>query len=463
MTVTKSLLALLGTLLFQVLQAQSDEQVKAFAIKYANRYCSNAAEILKSEKARIIALYMDHEAKQIDIGNFGTAVHEGLHNYDWDLASEAAKATPVWNDRFKSYFVNTDLVISTEEKSVFKTATLHRGYFPQAVKEMSRYQTYIQAWGENISNENSKLSKGELAAYGVKELRPGEARTTSNVKGIYGLLEEFNAYHHGIKAEYELITGMDDPKVNGSTNSVAAYFEFSLFMAYYLKYAKEREREVYQLLMDDRNLRIAYTLIELSWRELITDIYNHDLTTRYFMYWRGEHELLTDELRGILDQFMIPIRDLGKYEAYAQSKQYASDIKALVVRKIEEDENDAGSWSYDSDVENDWNDWGDEDTDGDWGGWTKVDENGNEETQFKMELESMTEGRHYVVVATESNPLEFIEKLKQYKGQDVSIGIGRDLKNYHFFIGDFVTLQEAKSHLSKHRSKYPGIKIITWK
>lgn len=445
MSLTRLLWIAVSLLLTERGVAQSNAQVKAFTIKYANRYCSNAAEILKAEDAKSIAFYMDNETKEIDIGNFGTAVHEGLHNYDWELAGEIEKETAEWNDRWKSYFINKDIVLSTEEQSVFKTSTLHRNYFPDAVKEMSRYQTYIQAWGEGISDENSELSKGELKAYGVTELRPGEARTTSNVKGIYGLMEEFNAYHHGIKAEYELITGMEDPKVSGATNSLAAYFEFNVFMAYYLKYAKEQEQEVYRMLMNDQNLRIAYTLIELSWRELITQVYNHDLTTAYFMFWQGEPELLTDELRSILRSFSIPIGDLGEYQRYAESKRYDPDVKALVIKEIEEDQSNSG---LNDDPEN-WSDWDEEDSN-------------STTSEVTIDMVPMMEGRHYVVVHVETDMFDLLGKVNEYKGQDIQIGTGTDMAKFYFFIGEFGVRSDAQSHLRKHKSKYPNIKVVSW-
>ncbi|MDW3193427.1 MAG: hypothetical protein R8G66_13725 [Cytophagales bacterium] len=448
MSLTRSLSAVFCLLALHVSWAQSPQRVKAFAMKYANRYCSNAPEILAAEDAKSIAFYMDNESQEIDIGNFGTAVHEGLHNYDWDLGNEAENATPQWNDRWKSYFINTGIVLSTEEKPVFKTSTMHRNYFPQAVREMSRYGTYIQQWGDDVSDENNQLSKSELSAYGVEELLPGEARTTSNVKGIYGLMEEFNAYHHGIKAEYELITGMEDPKISGSTNSVASYFEFNVFIAYYLKYARERERETYQMLMNDKNLRIAYTLIELSWRELITQVYDHELTTGYFMYWQGEPDLLTDELRGVLNSFMIPVSELREYAQYARSKQFDPDVKALILRKIDEDGNKSVSWSSSDDD--------------DWGNWDDDDRNSSS-AEFTIDLEPMIEGRHYVVVHVEKDMFELMSKINEYEGSDMKIGTGSNMRTYYFFLGEYRSKTDAQAALRKNRAKYPNIKVVTWK
>lgn len=448
MSLTRLFSAVFCLLFLHFSWAQSNERVKAFAMKYANRYCSNAPEILAAEDAKSIAFYMRNESKNIDIGNFGTAVHEGLHNYDWELGNEAEDATPEWGDRWKSYFINTGIVLSTEERPVFKTSTMHRSYFPEAVKEMSRYGTYIQEWGDDVSDDNSELSKSELAAYGVEELLPGEARTTSNVKGIYGLMEEFNAYHHGIKAEYELITGMEDPKISGSTNSVAAYFEFNVFIAYYLKYAREKKRDVYQMLMADKNLRIAYTLIELSWRELITQVYDHELTTGYFMYWQGEPDLLTDELRAVLNSFMIPVSELGEYAKYARSKQFDPDVKALILRKIEEDENTSVSWSSSDD-------------DSGWGNWDNDDNSSSAEVTIN--LEPMIEGRHYLVVHVEKDMFELMSKIDEYEGSDVKIGTGTDMTTYYFFLGAYRSKADAQTKLRKHRAKYPNIKVVTWK
>lgn len=423
--------------------AQTNEQIKAMALKYANRYCSNAAEILQAEDAESIALYMDHQAEPLDIQRFGTAVHEALHNYDWELAGKAERATSKWDDRFKSYFVNTGIVLSTEEQSIFKTSTLHKRYFPQAVKEMSRYETYIQEWGDDVSDENSKLSIEEIRAFGVEELRPGEARTTSNVKGLYGLMEEFNAYHHGIKAEYEIITNMEGAETIGSTNSVAAYFEFNVFMAYYLKYAKEYVPEVYRLLMNDRTLRVAYTLIELSWRELITNIYAHDQATKFFMYWQGEPDLFTEELQEVMLEFMIPKSQLGEYEAYANTKRYDPDTKALVLRKIEEQ----GQLSFDQDV--------------DWGKWDESSD-GSYTREVTFEIEPMLPGKHYVVVAVEKDAFSLMEIMDAYRDSNVRIGMDlEDQDQYYIFIAKFSSLSAAEKHLKKHQSKFPDIEVVS--
>ena len=395
--------------------------------------------------------YVD-EDKNIDIGNFGTAVHEGLHSYDWELADNVEDATPERGDRWKSYFVNTGIVLSTEEKRVFRTAGLHRNYFPEAVKQMSRYETYIQAWRDHGPDESRQSGEGGLAAYGGNELRPGESRTTANVKGIYGLMEEFNAYHHGIKAEYELISAMENPGISGATNSLAAYFEFNVFMAYYLKYARERERQVYELLMSDKNLRIAYTLIELSWRELITQVYKNELTTNYYMYWCGEPDLLTDELRKVLDSFMIPVADLGEYQQYARSKQFDPDVKALVLRKIEEDKQRSASWSSTGDYGSNLSNWSD---------WDK--DNNTTSSVVTIKTEPLIDGKYYVVVHVEQGMSDLIGKVREYKGQDVKIGAGAEMETFYFFIGEFKTLVDAQEFLRTNKTKYPDIRLVSWK
>jgi len=207
---------------------------------------------------------------------------------------------------------------------------------------------------------------------------------------------------------------------------------------------------VYQMLMKDRNLRMAYTLIELSWRELITQVYDHELATGYFMYWRGEPDLLTDELRRVLNRFMIPVSELGEYANYAHSKQFDPDVKSLVLRKIEEDEHKPVSWSSGDDGDDDWKDLID---------W---DEGGNSSSaEVTINLEPMIEGRHYVVVHIEQDMFELMSKIQEYEGQDVKIGTGSDMDIYYFFLGEFSSKSEAQAEVPKHRARQPNIEVVS--
>ncbi len=117
---------------------------------------------------------------------------------------------------------------------------------------------------------------------------------SSNLSGIYGLMDEFSAYRSGCHAG--IISHLKATELNHTQNAKIfiseanktyfAYYEFRLFIAWYLAYAKKYNESIYKELLDNKNLRIAFTLLDELFKEdvrLLGEL-NHNLNNRDFNY-----------------------------------------------------------------------------------------------------------------------------------------------------------------------------------
>jgi hypothetical protein len=91
---------------------------------------------------------------------------------------------------------------------------------------------------------------------------------TSNVKGIWGLMDEYTAYQNGCRAS---IMAYDNALLKGDTTMALtcieesvktyfAYYEFRLFIGAYLKYAALYHSELYKDILEFTALRKAFAL-----------------------------------------------------------------------------------------------------------------------------------------------------------------------------------------------------------
>lgn len=163
-----------------------------------------------------------------------TVIHESVHHYNSN----------------QKMMVIPGLDIELEQHSIFRSADF-AGVVPDELEQqIFRYQTYV--------SDTSTVS--------------------ANVSGIYGLLDEYSAYMNGtrfsfIAAEKSLTLGqIEEAKKHMKDGSMVyyAYYEFRLFIAWYLEYAEKFNKVVYQHLINNRNMRVLFTLLDDEYLETIS-------------------------------------------------------------------------------------------------------------------------------------------------------------------------------------------------
>lgn len=241
------------------------------------------------------------------LNEYGTAIHETTHHHN----VYTRFLNGYWNKR---YFVGPEIEIEVPITGTYRSELFITMVPAEAPYKILRYKLYI----------------------GVRSL------VSSNIEGIYGLMDEFSAYRNDLKA---CIDGMNkalelnDEKIydifyDQALDVYFAYHEFNLFISWYLQYAEKKYPEVYKNLMSNKNLRITYTLIEKLFKEDVEFIhktaknyptYKYDyLEERYTNY---TNNLLKDN-EIILDKFKIKNVDKDNW------KSHLKDLNDDITRNV---------------------------------------------------------------------------------------------------------------------------------
>lgn len=156
---------------------------------------------------------------------FNTVIHESVHKFNFDR-----------------YLIIPGIVIPVKETTVCKSEEFSPLIPREIASKIFRYNTYV--------------SKG--------------SSVTSNQSGIYGIMDEFSAYMNGTRASLQLskklmIEGKHqqaDLQMKEAGKTFFAWYEFRLFTALYLHHTHQNRREIYNKIMENNNLRLAFTLID---------------------------------------------------------------------------------------------------------------------------------------------------------------------------------------------------------
>jgi len=216
-----------------------DEKAKSqFFLHLADNYNSNALSILKSTKK-----YQDYtrwaNGKKHDemLRNYGTVIHETCHGYNFSIGGfEGA-----------GYFIAPDIQIVATKTKVFKSNELDKEIPKEWKKNIFRYKTYV---------------KGETGMIAISSI----------TDGIYGMMDEFDAYYQDTRAIIELFdyyktfASYSAPEdwtnyLSNCYSNVYAYYEFRLFMAWYLKHAKKKYPEIFKNIIQNKKLKVIYSLV----------------------------------------------------------------------------------------------------------------------------------------------------------------------------------------------------------
>lgn len=156
-----------------------------------------------------------------------------------------------------------------------------------------RYQ-YLGDGFYVVVDESETYDSEEMTVWIPEDLRtfrfeeyvaPGCGNMDSNINGIYGLLNEFNAYwtdmNHSV-AMFDYFCAQEQMLntwrhyIIGCENSRMAYAEFRYYILTYLLYAKENYPEVYQGLLENDALRYAFRTVEQNYASAI-ETYEYQL------------------------------------------------------------------------------------------------------------------------------------------------------------------------------------------
>jgi len=243
------------------------EYVKSFFLsnikKYSPTYLSVIEEsycgpgcYLRVVNNQTVSWNNDTTYKEL-INDYSTMVHETTHHYNGAGGYNWEKN--FWNSRV---LVEPGITISYEQTPTFHSELFISIVPKEAPKKIFRYGTYV--------------GRG--------------ADPSANLSGIYGLMDEFSAYKNGTRVSIEAantaIKLNDKEKIEifeqKAIGEYFAYYEFRLFIAWYLEYAQKNKPDIYKKIMANTNLRVAYTLLDDGFLNDIKDL--EKLVKKYPIY-----------------------------------------------------------------------------------------------------------------------------------------------------------------------------------
>ena len=217
-------------------------------------YNPAARFLLEGERGQDAILnYSDGNSAENWLRDFSTVVHERYHGWEFRYGLK------LFGDGYKVFLLDPEIIIPVERLEQYNTSVLHQEVDQEIRDSIFRYKPYI------YDGPNSKMG--------------------SQVHGMYGLMEEWNAYYLGSKAMIDLENyfltrdkGLDDLSqfsayigdyISAVASEINAHYEFKLFMAWYLTKARKDYPDQYQAMMGQTSLRVAFTLIDDAFDELV--------------------------------------------------------------------------------------------------------------------------------------------------------------------------------------------------
>ncbi len=189
-------------------------------------------------------------------GSLKTVVHESIHSftsyYSYQFLTSNAPDNFKFGDDYSAFFIDQNNTLIVKHTEVYNSNELKRD-IPKALRTF-RYSPYIAP----------KTNLG------------------SQKQGVYGLLDEFNAYYQGTLMSFKLFPiyeelGQDNPRayqdyLQNMSSIRMAFYEFKYYLLTYLNRAKTDYPEQYESFLQNTNLRKAYTLVHDRYEELLENI-----------------------------------------------------------------------------------------------------------------------------------------------------------------------------------------------
>lgn len=184
-------------------------------------------------------------------GSLSTAVHEMNHAYT-DLCAYRHLKTIEMGEEYECYYLDDGKYVIVKLTETFPVKNMS-SEVPQELRTF-RYETYMSKPSKNQSTQTS---------------------------GVYGLLNEFNAYYQGSKTSYNLYdyyTDETEGKVSDRQlwmqnfdGSFFAYAEFRYYILMYLIYAEKNEKEIYEGIMQNAEFKQVFNYVDQAFFQLIAD------------------------------------------------------------------------------------------------------------------------------------------------------------------------------------------------
>lgn len=264
----KNIFLVIGFLLLMDLSAQTTDKSyptksdrKKFFNDISTKYSpADVQKIWKSDAtAEEFDQWVDGKLESEIIDEYSTCIHELFHG-NCNMVKDG-----------QNYYINKDITIYVPYTETYKSTKLNDVVRKGVQDSVFRYSLYVGG-----KNELPDGSKTDL-------LNTSENNQPSSIQiGIYGMLEEFSAYYYGTYTNLHLENYFNDKfgKDNKDARSdyshmvlgdAMAFYEFRLFMGWYLVHAKAKYPDIYKGISNNKAMRVVYTIMTDKFTKLVND------------------------------------------------------------------------------------------------------------------------------------------------------------------------------------------------
>ena len=232
------------------------EAKRAAALAILTRYCPDGAaligEVLKKSDFDILTYFLGDHPLAVELNS---VVHEGCHDYTISPGS-------------LSFFIDRKetITFAVSVKDTFPCKELAE-VIPMNLRDM-RYNEYI------INFQSTQ------------------------VIGVYGLLNELNAYYHGTLTSCDLFeyyrkeVFKKEPRVffdylSGVESTAVAYYQFKYFIFEYLLYAQDKHPEMYGKIIANKEFIDVFRKVDVRFANLIVRMANNEKELSSLLAARG--------------------------------------------------------------------------------------------------------------------------------------------------------------------------------
>ena len=196
-------------------------------------------------------IWIDGKSEHDLVKSTNTVVHEVNHGYTGKLYLKMLKdaGKSIGNNDYSVFYLGNRQARLVEHAKVYETSEMNT-VFPKNLITL-RYETYVY---------------------------PSESIMGSQQYGVYGLLDELNAYYWGTKTSFDFYEYYNT-KYNsaegwgdffyGIYGTYYAYLEFKSYILVYMIYAKQNHKDVYDGIMEDEDFLYAFKQVDENWTDLI--------------------------------------------------------------------------------------------------------------------------------------------------------------------------------------------------
>nr|MCR5625028.1 hypothetical protein [Lachnospiraceae bacterium] len=226
-------------------------------MKLLNKYDQDGAYMVRFSKQKGDDVMNWFDKGEPILDGLDTAVHEECHYFTNN--NYTGSYYNLWYSFYRGS--GNPLIVSYNRNNVYDSIEM-KSIIPSSARTF-RFNTYIGAPKANLA---------------------------SNVCGLYGIMNEFNAYMWGMNNNvkfynyyvsqnrnyspgkvYNQISNQWFKFANNGASNRLAYYEFKYYALTYMIYAKKHYPKVYSYIMNDKKIRRAYKLVERKYKGLVKE------------------------------------------------------------------------------------------------------------------------------------------------------------------------------------------------